>query len=162
MTIRQRTYHSAGKKLYVDCYNSSAKSVKVALAVLDDMKTTKRGRRVAVLGDIAEIEGFEKQTYGEIASAIDGSKLDALITYGQDSAQISENVKRALMKRHFAEEKDLISFLKSEPHRGDVILFKASHSMNMENVVKKVFPFAYYWGKIPYWMKLGKWIVSTI
>ena len=162
MTIRQTTYHSLGKTLYVDCYNASAKSIAAALDVVNTMVPRLWGRRVAVIGDIAEIEGYENEVYREIADKISQSEIDYLITYGKDSQSIQGFMSNPIEGKHFTEEKDLIMFLKKKLRFGDVVLFKASHSANLEHVVKKVFPLPYYWGKIPYWAKLGKWFFITI
>ncbi len=162
MTIRQRAYRSFGKKLYVDCYNASSRSIAVALSVLKEMVPSHHGRRIAVLGDVAEIEGYEDQTYREIAEEINNADLDVLITYGCTSEQIWSGVKSGLAGQHISAEDKVVAFLKKELHRGDVIMFKGSHSVHLENVVKKAFPIPYYWGKIPYWIKHGKWIAATI
>lgn len=79
MTIRQKTYHAMGKTLYVDCFNASARSIGSALEVLEKMRPRFGGRRIAVLGDVADIDGFEEETYLQIADRLNASHVDFLV-----------------------------------------------------------------------------------
>ncbi len=167
MTIRQNTYHAFGKTLYVDCFNASAKSVCAALEVLRKKKPGRNGRRIAVLGDIAEIEGFEEQTYRKIAEKIAELKgtdaIDMLITYGPESEQIRRFLGDAVPSGcNILEESELVSFIRRSFRRGDVILFKASHSMRMEYVIEKAFPLTYNLAVAPFRMKTFRWLLKTI
>lgn len=163
MTIRQNTYHAFGKTLYVDCFNASAKSVAAALEVLKKMTPKRNGRRIAVLGDIAEIEGYEDETYRVIAESVKNAKLDHLVTYGTDSKRIWNNLGEAAPDgRHISDEAELVNYIKKSFHRRDVILFKASHSMRMEWIIEKAFPVTYNLAVFPFRKKTLSWLFKTI
>lgn len=163
MTVRQNTYHSLGKTLYVDCFNASAKSVGAALDVLKKMEPKRNGRRIAVLGDIAEIEGFEEQTYLQIAKKIQDSDIDLLVTYGNDSRRIWNSFAgKQPDGLHISERAELLNYIKKRFHSGDVVLFKASGSMHMDHIVRDAFPITYYISRIPYERKTCKWLLKTI
>ena len=166
MSIRQNTYRAFGKTLYVDCFNASAKSVGAALAVLKRMRPRRNGRRIAVLGDIAEIEGFEEQTYRSIADQILESDIDLLVTYGKDSKSIWDNLRCDVCKTingcHFEEKEKLEKYIKANLRSGDVILFKASHSMQMDSIVEKLFPITCACAALPYRIKTLRWLRKTV
>lgn len=163
MTVRQNTIRSLGKTLYVDCFNASAKSVGAALDVLNKIQPKRKGRRIAVLGDIAEIDGFEEQTYQQIAKSVSCACVDCLITYGERSKQIWDSFS---MKQpdgvHIVEESKLLDYIRKSVRAGDVILFKASGSMHMDQIVSKAFPFAFFFAKLPYRIKSYRWLIQTV
>lgn len=163
MTVRQKTYHSLGRTLYVDCFNASAKSVGAALDVLKKMQPKRHGRRIAVLGDIAEIEGYEEQTYLQIAKKIQNSDIDLLVTYGNDSRRIWNNLSGSQQDGlHISERAELLNYIKKRFHSGDVILFKASGSMHMDQIVRSAFPISFLINRITYERKTLRWLVKTI
>ena len=160
MSVRQNTIRTPGKTIYVDCFNASAKSIDAALSVLSELKTKRNGRRIAVLGDIAEIEGFEKETYKQITASIAKFRPDMLITYGEDSRCLQDSFDGE--GHHFSDKERLIEFLRHSLRYGDAVLFKASGSMKMEKVVKKVFPVAYSLALLPHNVKSLKWLLKTV
>lgn len=163
MTVRQNTIRSLGKTLYVDCFNASAKSVGAALRVLQKMKPRGKGRRIAVIGDIAEIGDFETQTYQQIAGDILSCGIDLLVTYGTDSLQIWDNFGSVRPNGiHISDRSALLEYIKKSFCTGDVILFKASGSMHMDQIVRNAFPFAFFLAKLPYRIKSYLWLIQTL
>lgn len=165
MSIRQNTYYAFGKTLYVDCFNASAKSVGAALSVLKKMKPGRKGRRIAVLGDIAEIEGYEEQTYREVALKISETELDLLITYGQKSKLIWDNLRNAHYSQagcHICERQKVENYIKKSLRFGDAVLFKASSFMGLDKIVKKAFPLTFAFATLPYRIKSFLWLMKTI
>lgn len=159
--FRQNTYTAGSKTLYVDCYNASARSVNSALHVIDKMDC--KGKRIAVLGDIAEIEGFEEETYADIASAVSQSDTAVLITYGKDSKLIHKNLRKDEIRSFHANTKnELHELIKRNTEKNDILLFKASRSMGLEQAIKKVFPFAYVKGMLPVWLSYLNWTMKTL
>ena len=163
MTVRQNTYHAFGKTLYVDCFNASAKSVGAALSVLEKMEPKGKGGRIAVLGDIAEIEGYEEQTYRQIAERVSACGLDQLFTYGETSREIWRWLGDTKPEgRHFEKQQELLSHIKASLRRGDAVLFKASGSMHMEQIVSRAFPLTFFLAKLPYIKKVLHWSAQTL
>lgn len=122
-----------------------------------------KGRRIAVLGDIAEIEGYEEQTYRKIARAVLEADVELLITYGTDSRQICDSLDEAKPdRRHFSEQDALLSYMKKSFRGGDVILFKASGSMHMDQIVNRAYPVTFFLAKLPYRRKTLRWSLQTI
>ncbi len=134
-------YKSDGKRLYIyetdghtvisDCYNASPESMEVALSVL----STKKGRRVAVLGDMLEL-GFESEMLHKRVVEYVNSSCDVLITYGELAKYIYEE---SIVEEKYCFAKDesdkLYSFLKNYVREGDTVLYKASNGMNLGRVI---------------------------
>ena len=161
--FRQNVYKLGGRKLYVDCYNASARSIGGAIRTMDNMHCKKNGRRIAVLGDIAEIEGYEKETYREIGRYISDSKINVLITFGRDSQMIHDSVSREnIMLLHASEREELNRLIKTHTGKNDMLLFKASRSMNLERSIRDVFPLVYVKGMMTFWIKYLHWTIRTL
>ena len=142
--IRQNIIRFGGVVVYADCYNASAKSIASAIKCFCEIPGV-HGKRVAVIGDIAEIEGYEEKTYREIAQTIDNSTIDVLLTYGKDSSMIHDYIRRKIEKKHFTSIDDLNNCLKQmKTERGNGYLFKASRSIRLERSFRAVFPTHYY------------------
>lgn len=162
---RQNTYRSGSTTIYADCYNSSARSVAAAIDVMAKKKRRPGEKKIAILGDIAEIEGYEQETYESIARSLSGSDIDVLLTYGKDSEMILEYMSGSSIKcSHSNTQEELISKVKSELRHGkySTILFKASRSMYLEYVIQKIFPAAYIKGMLPIWTEYLNWTLKTL
>lgn len=160
--FRQNLYKLGKMTIYADCYNASARSVRSALRVLDNQNCSK-GKRIAILGDIAEIEGFEQETYADIADAVSQSQVDVLITYGKGSEMIHHNLsKSGLQAFHANTSAELHELIRSNSEKHDILLFKASRSMGLEGAIKKVFPLAYAKGMLPVWKTYIKRTAKTL
>lgn len=162
MTIRQKVYKWMGKTIYADCYNASAKSVRAALKAVDTLVTGKKGRMIAILGDIAEIEGYEEDTYSLVAKALDKSNVNVLYTFGDTSSLIWDYVTRKFQGQHVESRDELLRILKKEVVSGDVVLLKASHSMAFEGLLKRAYPIAFVLGRLHYWKELLGYILQTV
>ncbi len=142
--IRQNICRLGNTLLYADCYNASATSVNFALKCFDALPAGKR-KKVAVLGDIAEIEGFEEDTYRRIAADLDVSNIDALVTCGKDSEMIHTFLTRNMTHTHTRDRKELNAYLTKLKQGGGNFLFKASRIMELEKSIRTVFPYHWKW-----------------
>jgi UDP-N-acetylmuramoyl-tripeptide--D-alanyl-D-alanine ligase len=115
-----------------DAYNANADSMLAALQTLRDMECT--GRRVAVLGDMAELGAQSKAAHAEIGRAAGEYRLDAVIAAGQWAGLVTAEAGRAgvgtTMALETAEEAGAAA--REYAREGDVVLFKASRAMRME------------------------------
>ena len=162
---RQNTFRTKKYIIYADCYNASGRSMASAIAVMNHKERRPGEKKIAVLGDIAEIEGFEKETYESIAKELLKSDIDILYTYGKDSKMILRFLKGSRIRGCHSNEKDiLVKRIKMGlKHYGyATVLFKASRSMHLEEVIKEVFPIAYIRGMVPVWSEYIKWTIRTL
>ena len=134
--MRLNTYEQNGFTIIDDCYNAGPESTAVALGILGDKKT--EGQRIAVLGDMLELghrAAAEHYRIGRIAS----QKADLILTCGKVSNRIVTGaVTGGTAQRnaiHFATKEELVKTLLNRAQAGDVILFKGSRSMHMEQAL---------------------------
>lgn len=160
--FRQNIYRAGGTTIYADCYNASAKSIGSALEVLAKWPRKPGARKIAILGDIGEIDGFKEDIYKDVADSVSASDADVLITYGTDSQMVHDHLSRKIEAWHESSFEGLCRRINSIKGKSDVFLFKASRSMNLENAIKKTFPIAYAKGMLPVVLAYGKWTIKTL
>lgn len=122
-----------------DTYNANPISMQAALEVCRDMS---RGRRtVAVLGDMAELGEYESAGHQEVGRAAAGAGIDLLLTVGPRAVLIAEGARQAGMPgsrvTHYLTKEECARVFGTLVTQQDVVLFKASRSMQLEELVDK-------------------------
>ncbi|MEK5239093.1 UDP-N-acetylmuramoyl-tripeptide--D-alanyl-D-alanine ligase [Paenibacillus sp. FSL L8-0470] len=127
---------SSGLTLLNDAYNASPTSMKAAIDVLQSMKCT--GSRIAVLGDMLELGPDEVPFHQEIGTYLDPEETDLVFAYGPLSAHIAETARDKFGAERvfsFTDKAELTSVLIGKCSPDDVVLFKASRGMRLEEVL---------------------------
>jgi UDP-N-acetylmuramoyl-tripeptide--D-alanyl-D-alanine ligase len=124
-----------GSVLLDDSYNASPPSVRSALDLLAESDSQ---RRVAVLGDMLELGQLSEQEHRTVGRQV-AQAADLLVTYGELAEVIADEAARhsdAMAIRSFAgrERSGLLSFLRTELRRGDVVLIKGSRGLRMDRI----------------------------
>jgi UDP-N-acetylmuramoyl-tripeptide--D-alanyl-D-alanine ligase len=120
-----------------DCYNANPDSMLAALKTLSQILTS--GKRIAVLGDMAELGDQSKEAHAEMGAVIGKMGIDFLFTIGADIALTCQAAKDAVNARHYSSKEALSKDLKSLLTKEDVLLVKGSRSMKLEEVIEQVF-----------------------
>ena len=127
-----------GTLIIDDCYNASPLSMHAALDALRDLPAK---RKVAVLGDMLEIGKYTVEAHEQIGNFA-GKFLDVLITVGARAKFIAETAKAAGMKNtdilSFDTADNAKKFVRELIRKGDLVLIKGSHSMELNKVVEEV------------------------
>ena len=112
-----------------DSYNANPDSMKAAIDVLCQFE----GRKVAVLGDMAELGRFRKKLHIELGDYAKIHGVDLLLGYGD----LIQNTVNAFGKKgfFFKNKLELVDFLKKNLAKKDNILLKGSRSMRMEEIL---------------------------
>jgi len=118
-----------GASIIDDTYNANPASVQAALEVL----AACRGRRVFVLGDLAELGDATVDLHRSIGVAAAASGIDALYSVGTLSAHAANAFSGE--HRHFATQEELMANLIPMLALGTTLLVKGSRSAQMERVV---------------------------
>ena len=137
LTAMRMSVEKAGTLTIInDCYNSSPDSVKAALKVLSTQNT----RKVAILGDILEMGDFAKDAHYEIGNAVGESKVDVLLTAGNNAQFIAEAARNNGVPEgmSFNTTEELVLNVSKFIKDGDTILIKASRGMHFEKVVERI------------------------
>jgi len=121
-----------------DAFNANLKSTKAALETLGTLAG--RRRKIAVLGDMLQLDKYSKKTHQEIGKKVVKEKIDTLITVGRESKIIAKEAKKRglALKNIFQATKveTVLPLLKSILKKDDVILLKGSHDMGLYKLIK--------------------------
>ena len=119
-----------------DAYNANADSMRAALQTLAEFPT--RGRRIAVLGDMAELGQTADAAHREIGALAGELRIDQVVAIGRYAIWVAESA-RGAGSHYAAAFKDFASGAAEVIHLvqpGDVVLIKASRSSKLERVVE--------------------------
>ena len=134
MAGRQEIYEANGYTIISDCYNAGPESMAAALKVLGKRK----GRRIAVLGDMLELGDVTRAEHFRIGR-IAAENADVVFAYGPNSDRVSGGAITGGMNpavaRHFGTHEETAAALKRLAKPGDVFLFKGSRGMHMEQIL---------------------------
>ncbi len=122
----------AGVRLIDDTYNANADSVAAALQTLSDLPCS--GRRVAVLGDMAELGSATEAAHREVGRISAELGLDAVFAIGRYATWTTAAAgDRA---RAFPSFEPAVLALLHSLGPGDAVLVKASRSGRLERVIE--------------------------
>lgn len=131
--IRQNVIKIADNTLFIDCYNTSPLSTKVAIDLFDNVYKDVTERKIMVLSDYPSLKEKDIDEYKGVAQAIDESTFDLIIVFGEFAKLFYENInhssKQVLL---FEELKDATAYLKENVKAKDIILFKAANKYILE------------------------------
>jgi UDP-N-acetylmuramyl pentapeptide synthase len=129
---RLEVVDSCGIRILNDTYNANSDSMRRAIDALCDMPCA--GKRVAVLGDMLELGVAGEVEHEAIGRYIQHSSVDLLFTFGE-SARIFGREAPQVFKGHFESREALLAALLSILQNGDILLFKGSRGMKLEQIV---------------------------
>jgi len=132
--MRQREIEIGKIKLIEDCYNASTDSMQSSLGVLKAVSANCRS--IAVLGDMLEQGDFAESNHRLVGTYAANNGVDTLVCIGNDAKYIAEDAKKCGLKKvyEFENNSQAAQFLCEYVKDGDVVLFKASRGMKLEEV----------------------------
>ena len=119
-----------------DSYNASCDSMISALNVIKKYTN----KKICVLGDILETGKYDEELHRKVGKNITND-IDLLVTVGKSSLYIEdEAIKKGFInkKLHFENYEELIKNIDKILIKDSVILFKSSHGIHLDLVVKHV------------------------
>lgn len=123
-----------------DTYNSSPAAAEAALTTLAQIPTG--GRKIAVLGDMAELGSSSDDDHRAIGVNVPELGIDLLMTVGPQSKKTAQAAKEHGMDDNhvflFDDAVTAARFLQQRMEQGDTVLVKGSQVMRMEKAVKEV------------------------
>ncbi len=131
---------ASGVTLINDAYNANPTSMRAAINALTDVETA--GRRVAVLGDMAELGSLSELAHFRLGEQVAVSGIDRLVTVGERARRIAEGARAAGMPPEAVlacpTTAEATKALDDMLAPDDTVLVKASRSMNLERVVEGI------------------------
>lgn len=118
-----------------DAYNASYDSMKAAIEYLQGLPG---GRKIAVLGDMFELGKFSEEIHRKVGIEVFTHKIDMLVTVGNDSKYIAEEVEYLGMPKEnvksFETTEEATNYLNKILKQDDVVLLKAAHGMHFSEI----------------------------
>jgi UDP-N-acetylmuramoyl-tripeptide--D-alanyl-D-alanine ligase len=136
--MRMQTFVTAsGTTVVNDAYNANPTSMRAAVDTLAAM--TADGRRIAVLGDMAELGSYTDLAHFRIGEHVARSGVEALVTVGERATRIAEGARAAGMPAARIVALPSVEAAKdalpTSVGCGDIVLVKASRVMGLERLV---------------------------
>ena len=139
-SLRQNIVQKGEQTLIIDCYNASPDSMRASLTVLSQTTPKCNGRRIAVLGDMLELGDMSEKLHSMVGEFAGQSKVDIIFCYGKEVENIGKVALTYGKEVKFFTDKLLLnSALKSVIRPNDVILFKASRGMKLEETINNIY-----------------------
>jgi len=134
--MRMQFWEVGGVRVLEDCYNANADSMLAALETLCDLPL--QGRRVAVLGDMAELGAQTEAAHVEIGVRAAELQVGQLFTVGKNAAVTAKAARDAGLTRviEFVEVEAAVRAVKNFLKPGDVVLLKASRASRLERIAE--------------------------
>lgn len=136
--MRMELLEFSGVRILNDAYNANADSTRVALVTIAELPV--RGRRIVVLGDMAELGKHTHAAHLEVGRFAAELEIDQLITIGSQAEATVGAAKEAGMSdvQSCATIEEITALLSDAVQSGDLVLLKGSRTNGLEQVVDQV------------------------
>lgn len=139
--MRMQSFTSAcGIHVINDAYNANPTSMRAAIETLAGMSTAER--RIAVLGDMAELGSLTELAHFRIGEEVAVLPIDVLVTVGERASRIADGARARGMDprtiRPCATADEASEVLDDLLEPDDVVLVKGSRVMGLERVVEGI------------------------
>lgn len=121
-----------GIRFINDAYNASPASI---IAGLETLVAMKAQRHIAILGDVLELGVYAQNEHLKLSKHPALKELDAFFTLGDYAGMIGEGHNHA---KHFNSLHDLNNYLGEFLKEGDLVLIKASRSIELERILEEL------------------------
>ena len=136
--MRLQLYERNGVRVLDDAYNANADSVTVALQTL--MELPCKGRRVAVLGDMAELGAHSESAHAEVGRRAAELGVEQLFAVGKMAGITAKAAREGGLNRvlEFMEVEAAAGAIKNFVKPGDLLLLKASRAARLERIAEQL------------------------
>lgn len=139
--MRMQSFETAvGVQVINDAYNANPTSMRAAIETLAEI--TGASKRVAVLGDMAELGSLTELAHFRIGEEVARLPIDLLVTVGERAKRIADGARAEGMPdemiRPCVTTDEASEVLDDILEAGDVVLVKGSRVMGLERVVEGI------------------------
>jgi len=135
---RMESKSVAGLRFLDDSYNANPDSMKAALRTLRELPVT--GRRIAVLGRMAELGDLSEAEHRALGKAAAENGIDILLAIGEVGEQIAASAGDRVEAHVFEDHAGIADYLRAQAGPDDLVLLKGSRSAKMELVLTQLTP----------------------
>jgi UDP-N-acetylmuramoyl-tripeptide--D-alanyl-D-alanine ligase len=134
---RTRLTIGGGEALLIDeSYNANPASMRAALAALGTAEVGRRGRRIAVLGDMLELGPEGPELHRALVEPIEANAVDLVFAAGTLTQSLFEALPGSRRGAHAERAADLVENVLRAVQPGDVVMVKGSNGIRMGMIVK--------------------------
>lgn len=135
--MRMEPVEAGGVYWINDAYNANTDSMVAALQTLREMPC--EGRRIAVLGDMAELGEASVEAHREVGRSVALLGCDGLYTIGSASRETARSARdHGMIQVHDFDSVELAAdVLREEIRPGDLVLLKASRAARLERILQR-------------------------
>ena len=132
--MRMELWEHNGIRVLDDAYNANADSMMAALQTLRDLPC--KGRRIAVLGDMAELGAHSEAAHYEVGRHAADMGIAQLIAVGTMASVIAQGAREGGLNRvfEFPNVEAAAIAVKQFVREGDMVLLKASRASGLEQI----------------------------
>jgi UDP-N-acetylmuramoyl-tripeptide--D-alanyl-D-alanine ligase len=136
--MRLQLWEHNGVRVLDDAYNANADSMLAALQTLQELPC--KGRRVAVLGDMAELGVHSEAAHAEVGRRAAELGIGQLFAVGKMAPVMGRAARSAGLNRvfEFEDVETAAAAVKSFVKQGDILLLKASRASRLERVSERL------------------------
>lgn len=127
--MRSQIVKKESNTIILDAYNANPSSM---TAAIENLAAMKGGKKVAIIGDMFELEEEAEAEHRAIGRLLAQKGFDKVYLCGKLMSDAKKEFPSALL---FEKKDDLIGELKKNPITGSTILVKASRGIGLETVV---------------------------
>ena len=134
--MRMQFWEAGGVRVLDDAYNANADSTVAALETLCALPL--QGRRVAVLGEMAELGAQSESAHAEVGRRAAELGIGQLFAVGRMAPVVAAAARKAGLSRviEFADVETARNAVKNFVKAGDVVLLKASRASRLERIAE--------------------------
>lgn len=138
--MRQNIVQAGKYRIFADCYNSSLVAVQNTLKVVDELQIPAGNQKILVLGDVTSLGDLAEETHRQIGQEVASHQSDLFIGYGINMKYaVEEALKAGVHAVYYEDRSEMEAALKAAASPGDLVLFKASHAVNLGATMDKLF-----------------------
>lgn len=119
-----------------ESYNANPASMRAAIMNLAGLTAEGRGRRIAVLGDMAELGEDAERYHRELAQVVQDGGIQLTFTAGSQMQALHEALPAHMRGAHAENSGALIAPLQDALRPDDIIVIKGSYSSGMGKIVQ--------------------------
>jgi len=136
LRMRMQFWEFNGVRVLDDAYNANADSMAAALQTMKDLPC--KGRRVAVLGDMAELGAHSEAAHEEVGRRAGELGIGQIFAVGRMAGMVARGARDAGLNRvlEFSDLEAAAAAVKQFVKEGDVLLLKGSRAARLERVAE--------------------------
>ena len=126
-----------GDVLLIDeSYNANPESMTAALSLLATVSNNRKGRKIAVLGDMLELGQFSAQLHKGLVTSLNAAGVDLVYAAGPMMRNLWDSISPSQRGKHADTSVELIEALTASLKAGDSVVIKGSYGSKMGLVVE--------------------------